>query len=728
MDALKCPHLLVRIALFLLAAAPLARTQVIENHGLRVNLDAATASVRSVQNLLTGETYSLAERSPFSLVVDGQTLSAAEFRLASPGGSVPRFRFSGGGLDVALEYRSVAGHDFIEKTLTIRNTSSTPVLVERVTLADFTAKASELELHAHRDPSVYAWLINVFVRGEKGGLYAGVENAFGEARSPAGTLRLSFQPRWRLAPGEAFECEPMFLGAYRKEGVYVFREAHRLAVAASKPNVPQRTRRLDQEVLDWGEVWAMQRFIEAIMPPQDYEKPGYYLRAIGPVDDVATSKVFVDQVVSLGHIPHIEWNTWIAAKDPGKPAVWVASTGPRPTFIPNAGWLEVANYARQKGIASGMMEAVPNSFYGTMDAWLVRTPDGQPWGKRDRICLANPDFIRWYVGEYARMVREHHLYMLAWDSPVWFWLQFPEPVYECYAKNHGHTPGDVRYAVWRGLASLYEGLHAQFPRLAMRVAAGFEPGYPWILKHINEHHTGMYDNEPGGSWWESRNYRFIPAYKTGTSMAAANREQLRYLFFRSLSVSDHAMLWYTDYSTGRSGLPSAPGERQFFHKWMNWADANLAYLRVRRDLFREPWGDDFVNGNHVDMEGNFPWPDPQIHGSAHCIGDRGFIFLFNPAKRERVAEVPVNHWLGLETGEQFGVRELFPQEGRSRGNYARGTVMKVAVPAQSAMLLEVSAALVQPAEPPSPLPAGAPLDKAFLRWDEIPWNEIMKQP
>jgi hypothetical protein len=266
----------------------------------------------------------------------------------------------------------------------------------------------------------------------------------------------------------------------------------------------------------------------------------------------------------------------------------------------------------------------------------------------------------------------------------------------------------------------------------MRVAAGLQPGYPWILKDLIEHHTSFYDHEPGGSWWRSRNQLFIPAYKCTTTMAATTWPQLQYNFFRSLSIADHAMLWGVDVSIGRFGLPMEEDQRRFFRKWMNWADQNLAFLRVRRDLFREPWGDEAINANHVDMEGSFPslpGDDPQLHGSAHCIGDRGFLFLFNPSRQARTARIPVNHWLGLTKGAHFAVREIFPSDGRPCGAFQRGEVMDVPTSPGAAMVLAIEPATQpttrgRPAAPPD----DTPVDPAFYEWSQIPWREIMVRP
>lgn len=724
----------------LAGAAVAAEPLTLSNRGLTAQLDPASGRIVGVENRLTGERLELAERTPFDLVVDGRALGPGELTLAEARTEGdPRFVFRGESLEIALGLRLPPDRDFLEKTLRVTNRGTAPVRLDRVRLIEAEFPANRLFVHPHRDPSVYAWLIDAFLRGERGGLYAGIENPFAELVAPSGRVELVYAPRWTLAPGETFVSEPAFLGAYKKEGIYAFKELGRLARAVRAGGTPPLTMRLEQEVLDWGEVWAMQEFVEALQPPPDYGRPGYYLRAIGPAGSVSDAKAFADFIAALGHVPHIEWNSWVTDKDSGAPSLIARAADGHPRIEPNEAWREIADYARSKGIRSGTMEAVPNPFYGAREDWLVRDAGGRPWGDGRTVCLADPRFMKAYLDAYDRLVRERELCMLAWDSPTWMWLRWPEPVYECHATGHGHSPGDVRYAVWRNLMDLFAGLRERHSKLALRVAAGLQPGYPWILKDLMEHHTSFYDNEPGGSWWRSRNTRFIPAYKCATTMVARSWPYLRYNFFRSLSIADHAMIWGVlarggdrlragDDVYGQWGLPMEDDQRAFFRTWMDWADRNVAYLRVRRDLFREPWGDAALDREHVDMEGNFPWPDPQLHGSAHCIGDRGFVFLFNPSRGTRVAALPVNHWLGLAAGDRFAVNEIFPDEARRHGAWGRGDTCRIAVPPGTAMVLEIAPAGAGdvPAAP-SP-PADAPVDKAFYAWDEIPWREIDAPP
>src|SRR4029078_4922999 len=150
------------------------------------------------------------------------------------------------------------------------------------------------------------------------------------------------------------------------------------------------------------------------------------------------------------------------------------------------------------------------------------------------------------------------------------------------------------------------------------------------------------------TYWTSWNFRFIPRYKSGVLLSAKTDEAFRYLLLRSISCSDHLMLWPDSIAIALRNKPS-------WDQWLTWADRNIEYLRAGRTLFREPWGDRFVASLPPALEGSLPANQSHIHGSAHCIDGNGFIFLFNPCEQERAASLPVNHWLGLTRGENFAV-------------------------------------------------------------------------
>src|SRR5205814_3803855 len=123
-------------------------------------------------------------------------------------------------------------------------------------------------------------------------------------------------------------------------------------------------------------------------------------------------------------------------------------------------------------------------------------------------------------------------------------------------------------------------------------------GMPWLMRDLaGESVTGAVEPNPA---WLDRNSYFLPAYK------CHRRGALHWLVPHGSASLEPDRLdgWY--------GMLGHPGRlkayKTFRDRWMTWADAHRAYLNVRRDLFLG--------------EGAPGW----LEGSAHCLGDRGFLF------------------------------------------------------------------------------------------------------
>lgn len=737
---------MTRLLICLALALP-AIAVTLQDNGILVNIDPNIAGPVSITNRLTDETWNLEAAPPLLETASGP------LELGSPtqGPATPttvEFHFRGEAFAVILRYE-VSTHTLL-KTVIYRNTGSQDVQLDRVRSEQWTFRPAFQYVHEHRDPSQYRWLINLFLGSEKGGLYTGVENpifaAVTKGSTPANTyLEMSFEPRTIVRPGESYTCDVSFLGVWKKEGIYLFKELGNLYRAVNQAKAIPSALNFDQEVLDWGAVWAMQNYMRARQPPS--RQKNFYVRTVAMVggrktaelnqaagfhiafrpEHVAGSKQFVDDVASLGHIPHIEWATeWFGNGGYGYPTPDQALENATGLDVPvNPYWLEVVKYGWSKGIQTGIFETVIRNFAKSRADWKVLLKDGNPWHwSKEKLpvnCWANRDYVRWRLDVTSKAARDYRLHMAAWDAIVpadWSWLGWPEMRTECHAKNHGHPPGDIRYNVFRNILWFLDELQQQYPELYLRVASGLTTAYPWALKNLIEYHPNFYDGETGATYWTSYNFRFLSMYKSGVLLSATEKKDFEWLLLRSISTSDHFMLW-----------PDAVGvaleNKAFWTKWLTWADRNIEYLRVGRTLFREPWGDSIVASLPPALEGRLPAPQAALHGSAHVLATGGYIFVFNPSDRERVAAIPMNHWLGPIEGDQFEVSALYPTETRY-GPYRRGEELHIAVPPQGSLALEIRAGARRGVRPA--VPKKAPIDKAFLKFEEIPWAEITVRP
>jgi hypothetical protein len=83
-----------------------------------------------------------------------------------------------------------------------------------------------------------------------------------------------------------------------------------------------------------------------------------------------------------------------------------------------------------------------------------------------------------------------------------------------------------------------------------------------------------------------------------------------------------------------------------------------------------------------------------VDGTAAIIGDRGYLFLFNPNYKQMPAELSLDGTIGLTAGERFLLREVYPQKGRllgkpNSGVWSRGDIVRLQLDGTSATVLEL---------------------------------------
>jgi hypothetical protein len=139
-------------------------------------------------------------------------------------------------------------------------------------------------------------------------------------------------------------------------------------------------------------------------------------------------------------------------------------------------------------------------------------------------------------------------------------------------------------------------------------------------------------------------------------------------------------------------------DRRFFRGWIDWTAANKEYLRHTRTILGQP-------------------AVGKIDGTSALVGNRGFVFLFNPNGRRLDAEFPLDETIGFAGSGPVQIRELYPDPGRLLGKpgtgfWRAGDRVSLPMDGGSAMVLEL-----QPAPPASegPVLIGAAGSAAFRR-------------
>jgi hypothetical protein len=652
-----------------LAAPTITRAQTItlRSSKFEIAINPADGKLISLTNKITGEDKSIGD-TPFSIATDSGTADSGRARLSSSehDATSASFEYVQSGLTIIVRYRVPANDSsFFEKSLSVTNHTQSEVVLDAITLERLELTPAPVFVHFHRAGFPASGVnpdspINLFLRYKKGGIFMGIENPYFGLIESGRVLSLEFQPRWVLSPGETFTSDPAFLGVYRFAGLYAMKTSQPHASGETSSNG-------EQEVLDWGEIWAMQDFMRRVLTSTRPPGPGYFVgynacggmeylwrlreaKAKTPAQQilvhhfagsnewgkeivhgafrpswVTSYQILIDHLASIGHVRLLQPGTlWL-----GNAGFWDQNN----TFfnqlkadkqVPaNASWVRTWQYARSKAVDLYGFECPASNYFPEQPEWKYVSRDGRKTGWN---CYANAPFVNWHRQALDDAITRYDLPWWQWDEG---WADVNDG--QCYATNHSHLPGDVSYQVYRGIQGTTAYLKKRHPLLYLTGISVFQHDVPWILRTVDESVTY-------GDPWYAHNYLFLPPGKSYIGDLLPQTENLEYSLLHHLSLADHFYLgqplWYAD--ARRSQRAQA-----FWNDWLNWADAHLDYLRVRQDLFGQPSG-------------------KTLEGSAHIIRDRGFLFLFNPTAASRTGSIPLNSTIGLSGRQNCQVRELYP--------------------------------------------------------------------
>jgi hypothetical protein len=168
---------------------------------------------------------------------------------------------------------------------------------------------------------------------------------------------------------------------------------------------------------------------------------------------------------------------------------------------------------------------------------------------------------------------------------------------------------------------------------------------------------------------------FLPHYLDQPLLFAAKAggpcrwqsEKLDYALLSALASSPNQLY----YLPTKSGIPDK--DKAQIRKWLAWGRRNIEYLKVRKDLPDWPAAD-------------------KVDGSAHVLGDRGLVFLFNSGKSTLAGEFALTEdSIGLKAKGNFQLSQEYPASDRTTVS-AFGQTVRWAVPAQTAVVLRIQPA------------------------------------
>jgi hypothetical protein len=393
-----------------------------------------------------------------------------------------------------------------------------------------------------------------------------------------------------------------------------------------------------------------------------------------------------------------EYVLWLNLGEKIRKGEWDPAKDPIPSGV-----AEMVAYAKEKhvGLLAYVYPSVP---FAANPSWLVKRP-----GKdADRFTYATLESRALQDYLIRNLIAFQKRTGIAGYSFDYTWLNLP-----------GNS-----YAQWYGWRRVMETLRRAAPSIVIDGRQSYQMFGPWIwLAGSYPHPTGndeqaesfkpypdlhfdrvSADRARFVNYWY-RNYQFapeeiIPGYATHQTERSRNLAgadglpkgaEMMYTRYRPRDW-DYLGYRYSFLSSIATGgwnnvvnmIPARDAEeakyfsaedRAWIRGWLEWTVKNKEYLRHTRTILDQP------AMGHVD-------------GTAAILGDRGYLFLFNPNYKQLPAELSLDQSLGVTRGAKFLLRELYPESGRiigkpGAGLWSRGDVVRLSLDGTSATAFEL---------------------------------------
>lgn len=396
-----------------------------------------------------------------------------------------------------------------------------------------------------------------------------------------------------------------------------------------------------------------------------------------------------------------EYVLWLNLGQKIRSGAWDPAKDPVPESV-----TKMVAYARQKGI--GLLAYVyPSVPYENDPSWLVQRPIEQE-GSFRYASLASRKFQDYLI---HNLILFQHRTGIAGYSFDYTWLNLP----------------GSSYAQWYGWRRVMESLRRASPHIVIDGRQSYQMYGPWSwLAGSYPHPTGT-DEQPESfkpypdlhfdrvsadrtrfvNYWY-RNYQFaptevIPGYATHQTERSMNvptdggtnkpPQETRMMYTRYRPRDwDYLGFRYSFLSSIGTGgwnnvvdmIPARDSEeakhfsvadKAWIRDWLNWTTQHKEVLHHTRTILQQP-----AVGN--------------VDGTSMIVGDRGYLFLFNPNYRSLPAVFNLDQTIGLEQGDRFLLREVYPQKGRilgkpGVGSWSRGDEVNLPLDGTSATVFEL---------------------------------------
>jgi hypothetical protein len=688
----------------------------------------------------TGTTTTV-ERDEFALTLDGTRIDSAT--LDDPAMARTEhaltFTWQAGAVRIDVVYELAPGWHFLSKQIVVRSTPAAAFHVDDVTVfrLDVTEAVRELYVQKSERPALgtgdYAGSLRF---GDGTALLALAQNPFlaVEPRERGVVVRYAPDMAWQAAWGEFAADRGLLVPVQltgRREPARMLPEWHVGPLPAA-------------DGLDEAEVAAFTEAVRAFLlyrPERplnlfvgwcvnDYqidiateEGRAEYTRVLGRAAELGAEHVlFAPTNSDLGRredsVDDWMWENllWLGLGQKIRRNEWDPRTGEMPATVQEM--LDVARDRRLKLVAY----VYPILAFSQNPDWLVTRPN-QPDGKK-YASLGYRSLQDWLI---ETLVAFHARTGISGYSFDHTFLGFDGP---------------SRYAQWWGWRRVMEQLRRRIPDIVMDGRQAYHLYGPWGWLAGSFPHPTYSDEQP-----ES----FVPFPDLSFDRVSAARQ--RYTAYRFRNV-DHApseiVPGFIAHQTARNDdtgrMPQTKTERgimldrfrprdwdylgwrysllssiatagwnnvlnmipardleeyrhfseddkAWFRGWLEWTKTHREFLRHTRTILGQP-------------------AIGKVDGTSAIVGDRGFLFLFNPNARRLTARFTLDDAIGLKGTGTFFLRQLFDIEGLvipkpGAGAWTYGDEVAIDMDGQSAMVIEIGPADALPAPTMFNLPATA---------------------
>ncbi|MDD2762836.1 MAG: hypothetical protein PHE83_02545 [Opitutaceae bacterium] len=669
--------------------------------------DRATGTLRAIENKLTGEIYQVAG-DEFAIDAVGFHVGFAEAKLVdlTVAGNVLTADYRAPDIIIQVRY-TLRGH-FVEKQMKL--TSPHDYGLKALIVSQPRFSGPELKVLAYRYPKYGRKpgeepCVTYFLRSARGGLFAGTEVPFDISSVSATQAILAYPPSLKVKAQEPFESEPIYFGVYRKP-----------AGETAPSRFPLRS-----------ESDAMVAMTSTILGPPRF---GLVPMACGwhsqMEHEAYTEQSLAGDLRSLDFLAACGVD-WVTDSHPwGGETGKMSALGPTDTYGPGPLVQKFLQHAQAVGVKVAMWGTMNNThpwtnegkpFRADQPAWLFQPGPDTPRSILDPRkfaegnCIADRDFFDWIERINLEGLAGRRYAGWAVDGDFFGGAGWYTTVVRvnCQSAQHDHLPGDSTYACQRALGQLFDNMRRQAPdTFVLTCRPAMDLGV-WMMRNVDACFTlvetgpGSATNLTAGDQLRAASrarlhYEFLPHYLdqpllfpswAGTEVIQVDVGEYNEIMpqaFPNLDGKDKPPVWprgHPDYVL-LSALSSSPNQlfylptkagipdedRAEIRRWLDWGRKHVEYLKVRKDL---P-----------------DWPMlAKVDGSAHLLGDHGFVFLFNPDKTALPAEFVLSEEsIGLAGGGTYRVSQCYPA-AKLTVNAKHGETIRWPVPAETALILEI---------------------------------------